>query len=240
MPTRWSKRLAGCLAIEILLAARLPAADFEYRAGAASAGQAQALAIEDRQHHRAVIVQAAFAVTRSVSDFVAARLLRSYEIDRAGLVLRGLSTGDARPEDLFTSVAAALGALEPALVHYGEGAVSITTLDGRCIAAISVDATLSPDRCGPGSLVRGAIRSAFQVVEPAHGLLERDAAVHSYPVQAIAIGKSVTILALGGQVPAARFAARGMIVASFANDTSPLPLDPAIDTAIRQVLTRVK
>ena len=102
------------------------------------------------------------------------------------------------------------------------------------------DASLTFDGCGSGTLVRGTIRSALQFVEPAHGLLRRNVAPPSYPVQAIALGKRVTILALGGEAPPGSFAARDRIVASFANDAAPLPATPQIAAAIRQVLARVK
>ncbi|SPE29869.1 conserved hypothetical protein [Candidatus Sulfopaludibacter sp. SbA6] len=244
MPTRSSRRLAGSIVIELLLAAGVPAADLEYKAGGAAAGQAKglvrALVLEDRRGNRAAIVEARFAIPRAVSDFAGARLLESYGLDRAGVLLRGVSAAPPQTDDLFTAVAAALGKLEPAAVRYGNGALSVTSADGRCVAALQLDASLTFDRCGAGGLVHGSIRSAFQFVEPAHGLLQRDAAIFSYPVQAIAIGKQVTILALGGEVPAGRFRAKGLMVASFANDAAPLPDTPEIDAAIRQVLARVR
>ena len=59
MPRRLSRRLAGCIAIELLLAAGLWAA--EYQAGVATAGQAKALVLEDRRGGRAVFAEADFA-----------------------------------------------------------------------------------------------------------------------------------------------------------------------------------
>jgi len=41
--------------------------------------------------------------------------------------------------------------------------------------------------------------AAFQMVEPMHGLQKRGEAVRSFPVQAIALGRQVTILALSGE-----------------------------------------
>jgi len=105
---------------------------------------------------------------------------------------------------------------------------------------IRMIASLTFDGCGPGSLVRDPIRSVLQFVEPAHGLLRRNVAPPSYPVQAIALGKQVTILALGGEAPPGNFAARDRIVAPFANDAAPLPGTPEIAAAIRQVLARVR
>lgn len=248
MPTRSSRRLAGSIVIELLLAAGVAAADLEYKAGAATAGQAKglvrALVLEDRRGNRSAIVEARFAITRAVSDFAGARLLESYGLDRAGVLLRGVSAGAPQADELVTAVAAALGKLEPAAVRYGDGTLSVTSPDGRCVAALQPDASLTFDRCTAGgptiAIVHGSIRSAFQFVEPAHGLLQRDAAIFSYPVQAIAIGKQVTILALGGEVPAGKFRAKNLIVVSFANDTAPLPDTPEIDAAIRHVLARVR
>jgi len=249
MPTRSWRRLAGCIIIELLLAAGGLTADFEYQAGAAAAGQAKALVkalvIEDRRGNRAAIVEAPFAVTRAVSDFAGARLLDLYGLDRAGVLLRGMPDAAApqtpqRTDDLVAAVAAALGKLEPAVVRYGEGGLSVTTPEGRCVAAFRPDASLTFDGCGAGGPVRGPIRSAFQIVEPAHGLLQRDAGPLSYPVQAIAIGKGVTILAVGGEARAAGFHAKGVMVASFSNDTLAPPDTPGMDAAIRQVLARVK
>ncbi len=240
MPRRSSKRLAGCIVIELLLAWGALSADAEYKAGAAATGLVKALAIEDRRGNRAAFVEARFAVTRAVSDFAGARLLEAYGLDRSGVLLRGVSAGSPQTDELITAVAAALGKLEPASVRYGNGALSVAYPDGRCIAALAPDASLAFDRCGVDDLVRGPIRSAFQMIEPAHGLLEREAAVLSYTVQAIAIGKQVTVLGLGGEVPAGRFKAPGRIVAAYANDTAPLPDTPEIDAAIRRLLARVK
>ena len=65
------------------------------------------------------------------------------------------------------------------------------------------------------------------------------AAQRAYPVQAIALGRRATILALGGDVPASQFHAPGIIVAAFSNDTAPMPDDPRVAATIRQVLARV-
>ena len=244
MPTRSSRRLAGSIAIELLLAASVFAVGPEYQAGAAMAGPAnapvKALVLADRRGHRAAIVEAPFTVTRAVSDFAGARLLESYGLDRAGLLLRGVASGAPRPADLVSAVAAALGMLAPATVRYGDGALSVTSAGGRCLAVMRADASLTFDGCGSGLLVRGPIRSALQFVEPAHGLVRRNVAPPSHPVQAIALGKQVTILALGGEVPPGSFAAQDRIVASFANDAAPLPGTPEIAAAIRHVLARVR
>lgn len=91
-----------------------------------------------------------------------------------------------------------------------------------------------------GELVRGTIRFAFQMVEPAHGLQQRGGAPVSYPVQAVAIGRQVKILAVSGDAPAARFRLRGVTVAPFSNGTEAPPDTPEVDAAIRRLLARVR
>jgi len=249
MPTRSSRRLAGCIVIDLLLAPGWFAAGFEYQAGTASFEKAKALVVQDRRGHRAVIGQAEFGVTRAVSDFVGARLLQKYEVDRAGVLVRGsvlvrgLPTGLAQPEDLVTAIGVALGRLEPAVIRFHEGTMSVTTRDGRCLATFTPE--LAFDHCVGGDLVRGAIRAAFQMVEPEHGLLQRNAVPLSYPVQVIAIGKQVTILGLGGAVSPAGFQSpgfqsKGLIVAPFSNDSGTPPADVVVQSAVRQVMKRIR
>jgi len=237
MPRRLSRRLAGCIAIELLLAAGLWAA--EYQAGVATAGQAKALVLEDRRGGRAVFAEADFAVAQAAADFVAARLLQSYELGRPSLLLRGLGLRPAQPEDLITAISAAMGAIAPALVRFNGAVVSVTK-GADCLASLAADASLAFDHCTEGVTVRGPIGAAFQMVEPTHGLLQRSDAPRAYPVQAIALGKQVVVVALGGDsaLPP-EFAARGLLFAPHANDSAAPPDDPRIREAIRQVLSRV-
>jgi hypothetical protein len=237
MPRRSSRRLAGCIAINLLL----PAAAADFQAGIATAGQVKALVLRDRRGGRAVFAEADFEVTQAVSDFVAARLLQGYELPRPSLLLR--SSADLRPalpEDLITAISAALGSLKPAVVRWNGAEVSVTT-DGACLAKLGTGGSLGFDHCAGGVPVRGEIRAAFQMVEPSHGLLQRSDPLHAYPVQAIAIGKQVVVLALGGEskIPA-EFAGRGVLFASHANDSRAAPDDPRIGQGIRQVLSRVR
>lgn len=210
MPKRSSKRLAGCIAIELLLAAGLWAADFEYKAGTAFAGKAKALALEDRRGNRAVFVAAEFGVPNPVADFIAVQALKSYGLDRPGLLLHSVAQGEPAPGDAVAAIGAALGALEPAVVRYGAGTLSVTALDGRCLAAWPADHS-----CTAGGLVRSPIRAAFQVVELAHGLQQRGEPVPSVQVQAIALGKQ------------------------FLTVVPPRSGDVRVSAAIRQVLARV-
>ena len=87
--------------------------------------------------------------------------------------------------------------------------------------------------------VRSPIRSAFQMVDLARSLQHRGETSPVYPVQAIALGNQVTILAVGGNVSEGPYRAPKRIVVLNANDSFTPPPDPRIDTAIRQVLARI-
>jgi hypothetical protein len=236
MPRKSWKRLVGCIAIEWLAASALSAAGFDYQAGTAATGGARALVLQDRRGNRAVVAEAGFPVTRAISDLVAAQLMKAYSLDRSTIVVRGAGQEPSQPESLVTAVAAALGRLEPAKLLYGS-ALSVTAPDARCLAALSSDGSLSLERnCGAGTPVQSAIRGAFQMVDLIHGLRQRGAPLAAYPVQAIALGKQLTLLALGGQ---AAFRGEDLIVLPFSNDTGALPDDPRVASAIRRVLARV-
>jgi len=243
MPGRSSRRLAGCIAIDLvvidLVVAVGLAADF--KAGAATEGAARALVLEDRRGTRAVFVQAEFAVTQALADFIAGRLLKAYELDRAALLLRGTGRGPAQPEDVVAAVNTALGTLAPAAVRFDGRTLSVTAPDGQRRAAISAQGELNFEGSGEGAAVRGPIRAAFQMVEPAHGLQQRSDPVHAYPVQAIAIGRQITILGLSGEASLpAGIGRKGLIFVAQANGDSAPPEDERILAAIRKVLARVQ
>ncbi|HXB70715.1 MAG TPA: hypothetical protein VNY05_20955 [Candidatus Acidoferrales bacterium] len=230
------------------VAGGLWAADPEYQAGIATAGHSKALVLEDRRGGRAIFAEADFAVTQAIADFVAARLLQSYELPRPSLLLRGAVLSGAgvsglppvQPEDLLTAISAAMGSMEPASVRF-DGAVVSVTSGGTCLAALAAGASLTFDHCTAGAAVRGPIRAAFQMVEPTHGLLQRSDPFRAYPVQAIALGRQVVVVALGGDSALPReFAAKGLLFAPHANDSGAPPDDPRIREAIRQVLSRVR
>ncbi len=242
MRKRSSRRLAGCIAIELALAAAGWSADF--RAGAAAAPTARALVIEDTRGNRAVFAQAEFHITQALADFVAGQLLHSQTLDRAGVVFRwgGIGNRPAQPEDLVTAVSTALAALEPAAVRYGHRVLSVATVEGRCLGSLNEDGAVGTAGCGEGVEVTGLIRSAFQMVEPLHPLLKRGEITRAFPIQAIALGKQVTILALSGEafLPEG-LSTRGLIFSPFSNEAVPPPLhDARVRAAIQRVLTRVK
>jgi len=196
-----------------------------------------ALALEDRGGNRLVIAQADFPVTREISDFVAARLIDQYGLNREAFLLIGRAGHAPAPQDLLTATAAALGKLEPAVVRFADGAIAVMAADGQCRA--SVEGSLRIDGCASGEVVRSRLRLAFRMVEPAHGLEHRGELAPAYPVQAIALGRQAAILAVGAEVAPGRFRAPGRIVIGSANDVLPLPDDPAMDRAVREVLARV-
>jgi hypothetical protein len=219
-----------------------------YKAGTATLPSARALALEDGSGTYAVIAQTDFQITQAVADFVAAQVMQSHEIDRPALLLHwsGIANRPAKPEDLVSAIDTALGNLEPATVRYGHRTISVLgdPVIGdaeRCIASLNPDGTLALSACTAGAEVTGPIRAAFQMVEPSHALLKRGETARSFPVQAIALGKEVVILALSGE---ARFPEgvnpRGLIFAPFSNEADAAPQDARVMAAVRRVLARVK
>jgi hypothetical protein len=242
MRKRSSKRLAGCIAIELTLAAAGWSADF--KAGAASASTARALVLEDARGNRAVFAQAEFRITQSLADFVAGRLLSAQSLDRAAILFRwgGIGARPAQPDDLVTAITAAIGALQPATVRYGHRVLSIAGENDKCLGSLNEDGAVGIAGCSEGVDVGGPIRAAFQMVEPNHALLNRGETARAFPIQAIALGKQVTILALSGESPLPEgLALRGLIFSPFSNHDVPPPLqDARVHAAIQRVLSRVK
>jgi hypothetical protein len=113
--------------------------------------------------------------------------------------------------------------LEPVEVRYGHRSLSIAAGD-RCVGAVSPDGALSPTGCSDGAAITGDIRAAFQMVEPAHGLQKRGETVRAFPVQAIALGKQVVVLALSGEAALPEGVnPRGLIFAPFSNEAVAAP-----------------
>ena len=240
MRKRWSRKLAGCIVIELALAVVGLAAG--YRAGAAESGSARALVLEDARGHRAVFTQTEFRITGAVADFVAARLLVSLDLERPGLLLHwsGIGARPEQPDDLVAAIREAVAALEPAEVRYGHRSLFVATGE-RCLGTLSPDGGLASGGCADGAAVTGTIRAAFQMVEPVHGLQQRGEPLRSFPVQAIALGKQVTILALGGEAALPEGVnPRGLIFAPFSNESVAAPQDTRVRAAVERVLARVK
>src|ERR1017187_6662501 len=163
MRKRSSKKLAGCIVIELLLAAAGVPSGFagEYRAGAAAYGAARALVLEDAHGKRARLTQA-------TADMVAARLMSSLDLERSGLLFHwsGIGARPEQPEDLEIAIVTAINALEPAELRYGHRSLSVAAGE-RCLGSLSPDGAFSTAGCTDGVVVTGAIRAAFQIVDPA-------------------------------------------------------------------------
>ncbi len=238
MSTKSWRRLAGFIAIKLAVAAA--AADFQYRAGIASVGEAQAIAWEDRRGNRAALAQTEAVVTLATSDFVAVQLMRLVNVPREGLMIRGAAAGAAKPEDLWHAIADALRALEPAELRFGGGQLSVTAPGGQCRASLGADGALRFAGCAGGDLVRSPLRAAFRVVEPEHGLQHRGDVPPACPVQAIAFGRQAIILGLAGGSGLERFHAPRLIVVPYVNSSLSFAGDSRIDTTVRDLLRRLK
>jgi len=233
MSTKFWRRLAGCIAIECCLTA---APKPEYRAGAARSEHARVVVLEDRRGFLAVFAEADFPVTRDVADLAAVQLVKLAGLDRAGIVISG--TGPALPEsgDIVAAAAKALLSLGPATISY-DGGISVRTESGDCLATFY---PVQFDGCRAGEAAHGPIRAVFQMVDVPHGLQARGDVAPGYPVQAVAIGKAATVLALGGDVAAGNFTAPGRIVVPRANDAIAAAPEDVIEKAVAAVLRRVR
>jgi len=191
MPKKSLKKLAGYIAIELLCASGAFAADYYYKAGFASYGQARALALEDRKGHRAVIASAAFSMPLSVVDSIAAQAMKQYGLDRADLMIYSVATADPKPSDAQTAIGAALGNLRSAFVGFGNGRLTATSYDGHCLVAISPEASLDACTTPADDTIGGYIRSALKIVDLNQGLQTREAVPRSVAIQTLAIGPVV-------------------------------------------------
>ena len=125
-------------------------------------------------------------------------------------------------------------------VRYGHRSLFVAAGD-RCLGTLSPDGGLASGGCADGAAVAGAIRAAFQMVEPEHGLQKRGQGVRFFPVQAIALGKQVTVLALSGEAALPEGVnSRGLIFAPFSNEAVAPPQDERVRAAVERVLARVK
>lgn len=187
------KRLAGYIAIELFCALNALAAGYDYNAGYAEFGQTKAIALEDRRGQRAVILTAAFSMPLSVSDSIAAQVIKSYHLERANLLLFSVASGDPLPQQALTSIGAALGKIEPAVLIFGDRRLTVSSGTGRCLAALTPQSSIEPCTTPAGDQVRSPIRSALQMVDLTQSLTTRDNAPRSVAIQAIKLGGSVII-----------------------------------------------
>jgi len=231
MLKRSSQRLAGSLAIELLLLGFLTgAADFDYHAGTATIGHSRALVIEDRRHHPVVIVNVDFSTPLSISDEIGASVAKAFGLDRSALVIHSTGAGDPTLEDAVAAIGAALSGLEPARVRYTNGALTVSTAAG--CTKVSIDAVTQACDGAAGDPVRGRIRSAFRVVDLTRGLQARSAVPRYATVQAIALGDAVEILSAPANFVEP---APGRIVAAL----PAIDPDSRVAAALADVLARV-
>lgn len=204
----------------------------------------RALAIEDAHGTKAVFAQAEFRITQQVADLVSVQVMKQHGLERAGILLRwsGIGARPAQPDDLVAAIDQALTAVAPATVRYAHRGISVLGEDEGCIGSLSPDANLSFDSCWKdGTAIAGPIRAAFQMVEPSHGLERRGERVRSFPVQAIGLGKVVTILALSGEASMPEGVnQRGLIFAPFSNESAAAPRDARLAAAVQRVMARAK
>lgn len=238
-----------------------------YQAGVASITlpdlTATALAIEDQREQRAVIVATDLSgMPRAIADPVAARLGKAYGLDRAFILLHASGTHERRYspqliDDLAAVVGAAIANLTPARLWYGATGLEVTGADGRLRAVLASDDRNSISLRLSGAVqkmhpVRGPLRAAFQVADLDSGRRLRagePVRPFPFPVQAMAFGKDLTVLALGGDVPVdyalrvkQEYGSKGLVVAVNSNDViSDLPrgMEDRIFTTIHQVMARV-
>ncbi len=232
MLTKSLRRLVGCIAIELVCAFAAHAADFEFQVGYATYGQAKTLAIEDRRGNRAIITTVAFSLPLSVSEMIAAQVMADHKVERSGLLIYSVASGGPAPAEARTAILAALGMLDPGYLVYGNGRLTVFTYGGRCLIALTSEASLEPCTVPNGDSVHGTIRAAYRVVETSHGLQTRDAGIHSVAVQAIAIGNRLKILSAPENFAQPN---KNLILAV----TPPIGDDPKVADAVGQVFLRV-
>lgn len=231
MLKKLSKRLAGCIVIELVCAAAAFAVDYPYKAGFAAHGHVEALVLEDRKGHRAVITNATFSVPLSVADSIAAEAIKQYGLERPGILIYSVASGDPVPAEAQTAIGAALGKLEPAILIFGNGRLTVSSYDGHCRVAISSDASLDNCSTPAGDSLGGYIRSALRMVDLSHGLQTRGASPQSVAIQAIAIGP---VVIFSGPANIAQGGKRVILAV-----TPPVENDTRLDVAAGEVFLRV-
>ncbi len=196
------------------------------QSGAAETDAGRALAVADGKGGLAIIVVSQHApVNRSIVDMASARLMGKYGMERASLVFQS-PPGSPEPgrtaeitEAVCTLAAAALGRLDAGEAFPGLGFV---------LPSLHIPSDQP---------VAGPIRTAYKDIDPP-GLRRRNHAAELYPVQAIRIGRSLTILAVGGQPDLATLP-DGVVVVANANGSYTAPESTALSEAVHDVLARV-
>ncbi len=197
------------------------------RSGTAETDSGRALAVADGKGGLAlIVVSRQDPLSRSIVDMAAARLIGRYGLERASIVFQSPpgSPDGARTAEitdaLYTLAAAALGRVDAGDPFRG------------------LDFVLPSAPAGSAQPASGPIRAAYKDIDPP-GLRRRDRPPALYPVQAIRIGRGLTILAVGGQ-PELATLPEGIVVIPNANGSYAAPESAAVITdAVQDVLTRV-
>jgi hypothetical protein len=213
-----------------------------YEAGMARlAGNAAAMVVRYRaEPPLALVTLETGELPRGLADLIAARLEKEYDIPRANVLLHYAANGPAVSDaasqagQVVDLVGAALARFEPAALRWSSDfrttALKVTAQDGHTRAVLlGRDGGLvlqegdTPLALPPFQPVTGPLRAAFQAAGLA-GLQARGAPPRLCPVQALAFGRELAVVALGGDAPAglrARIAAEygtaGVIVAARSN-----------------------
>jgi hypothetical protein len=147
-----------------------------------------------------VIVEARFSLTPAATDFAAAQLIQTIEVDRAGVLLYSSAGGEGTAQEIVDVATSAATALHPADLRWNGSRISVFARSGTCVAAFF---PLDFAECTGGSTLRAPIRAAYQVVDaPARLQAREEAPPPAVAVQVIALGKQATIVAAGGAAPA--------------------------------------
>jgi len=231
MRKRSSRRLAGCIAIELLFGLAAAAADSAYRAGGAVFGHARVLALVDRQRDAAVIVNVDFRAPLEIADQIGALAAKTHGLDRSAILIHSTGEGDPAPQDALTAISAALSTLAPAAVRFGVTGLMASTAAGCTL--VSRDSQIGTCSAMEGDAVLGPIRSAFRVVDLTHGLQTRGVAPRYATVQAIALGETVLMVSAPANLVSS---ASGRIVA----ELPPMDPDARVAEALAAVIARAQ
>ena len=205
----------------------------EPRAGSAALEAARALAMEDGNGGRLVLVYVTVpGLTVAMTDEVAARAQKQWGLDRSEILFAATNDAAAAAEprqlvdDLETVIAAALGRLSKA----APTRFAVPEPDGRLW---QLDAA---------ALSRGPIRASFSMLQLRNSLED---APHPYGVHVVRFGKQLTVLALSGPVSRSlaerarrEFPSRGLLILPCCAG-SLKALGPASEEAVIEAIGRL-
>ena len=229
MPLRSWKRLAGCIAIELLTAAAGAAAGSAFQAGTAQTPSTHALVIQDRQGRRAALLNVQFSTPLAVADHMAAMAAKAYGFERAALLIRSTGNGDASPQEAVDTLGAALGVMAPAELRMQNG---VEVYTGASCTHLLPDGAFGACSGASAAPLHGPIRAAFRVIDLNANLRPRGTEARYTTVQAITFGGELLIVAAPANYLAAAPAAIRMPLPAVAPDSR-------VEAALRAVIERV-